>query len=155
MVEIRKSESGTLECRAKDGDPFVAVRLCPCFPLTRPGEYLSFCERYGEEEVAFVKSPSEELDGASREALEGALAEAGFLMEVTRVESIEDGPALREWRVETNRGTRRFLTQLDCWPRELEGGGILIEDISEDLYLVRDPGALDAESRERLWYYVG
>ena len=56
---------------------------------------------------------------------------------------------------QTARGARRFLTHLDSWPRELEGGGILIEDVSEDLYLVRDPGALDTKSRERLWYYVG
>ena len=154
MVELRKSESGTLECRADKTADWVAVRLCPCLPLTRPGEYLGLCAVEGEEEVAFVKSPGD-LDAGSREALEGALAEAGFLMEVTRIESIEDGQALREWRVETKRGTRRFLTQLDSWPRELEGGGILIEDISEDLYLVSDPKKLDAESRERLWYYVG
>ncbi len=57
--------------------------------------------------------------------------------------------------METTRGPRRFLTLLDSWPRELEGGRILIEDVSEDLYLVRDPDALDAKSREMLWYYVG
>ena len=108
----------------------------------------------GEVEVAFVKSP-DDLDAVSREALEGALAEASFMMEVTKIESIEDGQALREWKIETKRGARRFLTQLDSWPRELEGGGILIEDISGDLYLVRDPKVLDGESRERLWYYVG
>ena len=113
------------------------------------------CEAEGEGEVAFVRSPGEELDASSREALGEALAEAFFVMEVIRIDSIEDGPALREWRVETRRGPRRFLTQLDAWPRELEGGGSLIEDVSEDLYLVRDPGALDSKSRERLWYYVG
>ncbi len=154
MIEIRKKPSGELECRAVEGDSFKKVRLRQCFPLSHPGEYLALCEAEGEGEVGFVES-LEELNASSREAIGEALAEASFLMEVVRIDSIEDGPALREWRVVTTRGPRRFLTQLDAWPRELEGGGILIEDVSEDLYLVRDPGALDEKSRERLWYYVG
>jgi hypothetical protein len=154
MIEIKKAASGQLQCRTEEGDPFEEVRLRPCFPLSHPGKYLSLCEADGEGEVAFVSSP-EELDAPSREALGEALASASFLMEVVRIDSIEDGPALREWRVETTRGPRRFLTQLDAWPRELGDGGVLIEDVSEDLYLVRDPEALDAKSRERLWFYVG
>jgi hypothetical protein len=33
----------------------------------------------------------------------------------------------------------------------MPGGGILLRDVAGDLYLVRDPQALDRASRDRLW----
>lgn len=96
----------------------------------------------------------DDLDAESREAIESALAESSFVIEIIRIESIAEGPALREWKVETAQGPRRFLTQLDSWPRNLENGAVLIQDVSEDLYVVRDLDALDARSRDELWSYA-
>ena len=42
----------------------------------------------------------------------------------------------------------------DEWPRELAGGGILIRDVSGDLYRIGEPAKLDARSRKLLWAYV-
>jgi hypothetical protein len=36
----------------------------------------------------------------------------------------------------------------DEWPRDLPGGGLLVRDVVGDLYLLRDPEALDARSRK-------
>jgi hypothetical protein len=103
--------------------------------------------------MAFVADPST-LDGASREALEGALCEAGFVFEVTRVLEIEEEVEIRNWRVETRQGERRFQTRLDDWPLELPGGGLLIRDVAGDLYRLADAGSLDRESRALLWAFV-
>jgi hypothetical protein len=123
-----------------------------CFPWSEAGRHVSL--RDGDEnEIAFVADPST-LDAASREALEGALAEAGFVFEITRVLEIEEEVEIRHWRVETRQGERRFQTRLDDWPLELPGGGLLIRDVAGDLYRLADAGSLDKKSRALLWAFV-
>jgi hypothetical protein len=106
-----------------------------------------------EEEFALVDDV-ETLDAASRSALETALAEAGFVFDVTRIREVEEEVEIRTWRVETAQGPRRFQTRLDDWPREVPGGGVLIRDVAGDLYHVRAPAKLDKRSRELLWAFV-
>ena len=112
-----------------DGDP-VSVRLRQCFPWSEPGLHLS------------------------RRALEQALAEAGFVLEVTRVLDIDEEVEIRQWIVETRQGPRSFQTHLDDWPRALPNGGILIRDVAGDLYRLAPPGQMDRKSRELLWAFV-
>jgi hypothetical protein len=103
--------------------------------------------------VALVRD-LEELEPDSRRALEASLAEAGFVLEIVGVERVEDEIEIRTFHVRTRQGPRRFQTLRDEWPRPLPGGGILLRDVAGDLYLVRDPKALDAASRARLWALV-
>ena len=93
----------------------------------------------------------DELEPESRRALEASLAEAGFVLEVESVESVEDEIEIRTFHVRTRQGPRRFQTLRDEWPRPMPGGGILLRDVAGDLYLVRDPAKLDRTSRDRLW----
>ncbi len=133
-----------------EGEP-VAVRLRQCFPWSEPERHLSL--RDGEDnEIALVGDPAD-LDPASREALERAIAEAGFVLEVTRVVSIEEEVEIRQWVVETRQGRRRFQTHLDDWPRALPTGGLLIRDVGGDLYRLTPP-ELDRKSRDLLWAFV-
>ena|SRR5690349_1589171 len=133
-----------------DGEP-VAVRLRQCFPWSEPERHLSL--RDGEDnEIALVRDPAD-LDTASRDALERAIAEAGFVLEVTRVVSIEEEVEIRQWVVETRQGPRRFQTHLDDWPRALPTGGLLIRDVGGDLYRL-SPQELDRKSRDLLWAFV-
>jgi hypothetical protein len=87
-------------------------------------------------------------------ALEQALAEAGFVLEVTRVLDIEEEVEIRQWTVETRQGPRSFQTHLDDWPRGLPNGGILIRDVAGDLYRLASPATMDKQSRELLWAFV-
>jgi hypothetical protein len=128
------------------------VRLRQCFPWSEPRRHLSLRDA-DDEEVALVDDP-EDLAPASRRALEEALAAAGFVLEVTRVVSIEEEVEIRQWVVETIHGKRLFQTHLDDWPRILPGGGLLIRDVGGDLYRLPDPGALDRRSRELLWAFA-
>jgi len=134
-----------------DGAP-VPVRLRQCFPWSEPGLHLSLRDDE-DREVAIVDDPAE-LDTESRGAIEQALAEAGFVLEVTRVLDIEEEVEIRQWTVETRQGRRSFQTHLDDWPRGLPNGGILIRDVAGDLYRLADPARMDKKSRELLWAFV-
>jgi hypothetical protein len=133
------------------GEP-VPVRLRQCFPWSEPGLHLSLRDDE-DREVAIVDDPAE-LEPESRQALEQALAEAGFVLEVTRVLDIDEEVEIRQWTVETRQGPRSFQTHLDDWPRALPNGGILIRDVAGDLYRLAAPSRMDKKSRELLWAFV-
>jgi hypothetical protein len=134
-----------------DGAP-VPVRLRQCFPWSEPGLHLSLRDE-DDREVAIVDDPAE-LDAESRGAIEQALAEAGFVLDVTRVLSIDEEVEIRQWTVETRQGRRSFQTHLDEWPRGLPNGGIVIRDVAGDLYRLAAPAEMDKQSRELLWAFV-
>lgn len=130
----------------------VPVRLRQCFPWSEPGLHLSLRDDE-DREVAIVDDPAA-LEPESRRALEQALAEAGFVLDVTRVLEIEEEVEIRQWTVETRQGRRSFQTHLDDWPRTLPNGGLLIRDVAGDLYRLASPGQMDRKSRELLWAFV-
>lgn len=134
-----------------DGEP-VVVRLRQCFPWSEPRRHLSLRDD-DDDEIALVEDP-DALDPESRAALEIALADAGFVLEVTQVLDIDEEVEIRHWRVETKGGRRTFQTHLDDWPRELPTGGRLIRDVGGDLYHLADPKHMDKRSRELLWAFV-
>jgi hypothetical protein len=149
-LELRNAGDGRLFVVAEGRA--VAVRLRQCFPWSEPGRHLSLRDDE-DREVALVEDPAR-LAPESRAALERALAEAGFVLEVTRVLSIEEEVEIRHWVVETRQGPRAFQTHLDDWPRALPVGGLLIRDVGGDLYRLPAPEQLDRRSRELLWAFV-
>jgi hypothetical protein len=134
------------------GEGSVAVDLVRCFPWTEPHRYLSLRDESGAER-GFITS-LEELDPASRRAAEATLARSSFVLEITAIHSVEEDFELRSWRVETAHGPRTFQTPLDGWPRELEAGGLVIEDVYGDLFRIPDPERLDTKSKRLLWAFV-
>lgn len=135
--------------RGQDRRP-VSVRRC--FPWSEPTRFVSLLD---DEKNEFALVPDvRALEPESRLAVEQALAEAGFVLEVERIESVEEEVEIRIWAVHTRQGPRSFQTRLDDWPREVPGGGYLIRDVAGDLYHVADVSELDARSRELLWAFV-
>ncbi len=134
------------------GDEARSVYVRRCFPWSEPTRHISL--RDGDEnEVALVRDVAD-LRPKSREALERALAAAGFVLQIVRIESIEEEVEIRNWKVGTRQGPRCFQTRLDDWPRTVPGGGLVIRDVAGDLYFVADPAALDRRSRDLLWVFV-
>ncbi len=149
-LTLERRADGQLWARA-NGDER-AVRVHRCFPWSEPGRYLSLRDA-DDVEFALVRA-LDDLEEGSRRALEGAIAEAGFVLEVSRIEEVREEVEIRTWKVETRQGRRSFQTRLDDWPTEVPGGGIVIRDVAGDLYHVRAPDALDAKSRRWLWAFV-
>ncbi len=149
-LELERRPNGQLVART--GSQETAVQVKRCFPWSDATRFLSLRDA-DDAEVALI-GRVDDLDPTSRAVLQVALLEAGFVMEIVRLESVEEEVEIRQWRVETRQGSRRFQTRLDDWPRELPGGGVLIRDLAGDLYVVPDPSALDKHSRSLLWAFV-
>ncbi len=128
------------------------VEVHCCFPWTEPTRFVSL-RADDESEFGLVQEVTE-LDAASRGVLEQSLAEAGFVLEVTRILNVGEEVEIRTWKVETRQGPRSFQTNRDDWPRELPSGGFLIRDVAGDLYHVGDTDSLDSRSRELLWAFL-
>ena len=138
--------------RADVGGRIVSVVVRRCFPWSEPAKFISLRDDENIE-VVLVEDPSS-LDAHSRLVLEQALATAGFVLEVTRVVSVEEEIEIRHWMVETRQGDRIFQTRLDEWPRVLPGGGVLIRDVAGDLYHIPAPETMDRKSRELMYSFV-
>jgi len=148
-IRLRLAADGRLIAHTAGGA--IPVRVRQCFPWSEPQRHLSLRDAE-EREVMLVDDPAT-LGAASREALARALAEAGFVLQVTRVVSIDEEVEIRQWTVETRHGPRSFQTHLDDWPRVLPDGGLLIRDVGGDLYRLTVT-ELDKKSRDLLWAFV-
>ena len=73
-----------------------------CFPWSAPGRFVSLRDS-DDEEVALVRDLAE-LEPESKGALERALLEAGFVLEVEGVEEVDDEIEIRTFRVRTRQG---------------------------------------------------
>jgi hypothetical protein len=150
VLRVEARDDGRL--RASLGERAATVSVRQCFPWSDPRRYLSLRD---DDDVEFaLVDDARTLDPASRAALDRALAEAGFVLEITAVSSIEEEVEVFSWEVTTRQGRRRFQTRLDDWPAELAGGAKLIRDVGGDLYLLRTPESLDRRSRKLLWGFV-
>jgi Domain of unknown function (DUF1854) len=129
MPQLNSNEAGQLLLHSQRGS--IPVRPVACFPWSEPNNYISRNE--AGMEVGFIHSAAE-LDDSSRTALETTLRQTRFVFEVTGIEKVEDEFELRTWSVKTHQGPRSFQTKLDEWPRTLENGGVVIRDLSGDLY---------------------
>jgi hypothetical protein len=130
----------------------IAVTVHRCFPWSHPFEWISLRDEEGNE--AELIDRLERLEVSSAQALLSAIGESAFVFTIEAIESVQEEFELRLWTVRLKEGLRRFQTRLDSWPRELTGGGLLIQDVSGDLYRIPDPAALDKESTKILWSYV-
>lgn len=137
---------------AKDGPVSKAVRPHRCFPWTDPARFISL-RAEDNREVALVQDLAE-LDALSRQALLDVLAQAGFLLEITRIVDLKDEFEVRVWKVQTRQGARTFQTKLDHWPVDLPNGALLIKDVAGDLYLIAAPDQLDEQSAKFLYGFI-
>ena len=85
-LELERRSDGQLWARLDDEER--AVRVHRCFPWSEPGRFLSLRDTDDDEFV--LVSSIDDLDGGTRRVLEGAVAEAGFVLEVTRIDEVED-----------------------------------------------------------------
>ena len=143
-LHLWRGSDGQLWTEASGGS--APVRVVRCFPWSEPGRFLSLRD-VDDEEVALVRDVSE-LKPEARRALAHSLLEAGFVLEIEAILAVDEEIEIRTFRVRTRQGVRKFQTMRDEWPRELPGGGLLVCDVVGDLYLLRDPEALDARSQK-------
>ena len=87
-LELERRADGQLWARLDNEER--AVRVHRCFPWSEPGRFLSLRDTDDDEFV--LVSSIDDLDGGTRRVLEGAVAEAGFVLEVTRIDGGRSTP---------------------------------------------------------------
>ncbi|MFC1601906.1 DUF1854 domain-containing protein [Candidatus Sumerlaeota bacterium] len=152
QLRLKRLEDGRFMA-LREGEEPAEVQLTLCFPWSEPGRHLSVRDNEGEE-LAFI-ADMDELEPESRSVARIALGEAGFVLEVETVEEIETEFEIRNWRVRTRQGPCRFQTRIGEFPLETPAGGLLICDVSGNLFHVREPHALDKKSLSLLWSFMG
>jgi hypothetical protein len=141
-LEISLGEDGLLRLGTRP------VHLVRCFPWSNPLHWLSLRDDKGEELVLLETMHG--LSDQARRSLVQALVEASFVFAIEAIESVSEEFELRHWQVRLKEGRRKFQTQLSSWPREVPGGGLLIQDVANDFYLIADLTKIDAKSTRLL-----
>lgn len=149
LAKLQTGEDGRLQAFA-DGE-WKPVQVHRCFPWTEPEHFISLRDTDGKE-VALVDDPAS-LDEASRAAVQKALAMAAFVFEITSIDDIRQDIELRVWSVKTDKGARRFQTELDAWPDSVPGGGWLLRDVTGDLYRFPPIEKMDRATRKKFWAF--
>lgn len=139
------------QLRAQGPQGPIPVRLTRCFPWSAPDRYFSLRDSDGKE-IVWIDDPAR-LDRDSQAALQRALAFTSFVFSIRRILSVEQDIELRVWSVQTDRGNRRFQTELDQWPEPVAGGGWLLRDVTGDLYRFPPLDAMDRVSRRLFWAF--
>ena len=142
-VSVRLDEFHVLHVTV-DGEEHHEVRAVRAFPLTDKAGYVSFLGDK-DKEVALLADP-QNLDEASRGALDHVLKLNYFVPKITRVFSIGETWGVSHWKVETDRGYASFEVIDRDKTRRLSTGSIIIIDADENRYVIEDPDALDPRS---------
>jgi len=148
-----RQRGARLQFRERDADHWRDVTLVRLFPLTEPERWISVVEMNGRE-TGIIRR----LDRLSPDALRLAREELRrryLVPRITRIVAARSRADVVEWTVETDRGTRKFLTRnlreqvKDHMPTRL---GIV--DVEGNRYDIPDLAALDPDSRRRLDTYL-
>ena len=149
-LKVWRKENGLLSLRKEEKE--VEVFLKQCFPWSQPGEFISLRDK-DDNEVFLIEKISD-LESETRVLIEEELAFSQFVLNVERIEKIEEDVELRRYSVQTSQGVRVFQTKLEDWPEVLNNGVILIEDLAGDLFRIDNYKELDSHSQKELSPYV-
>ncbi|MDR0379802.1 MAG: DUF1854 domain-containing protein [Candidatus Accumulibacter sp.] len=145
--QLRRDEFGRLmlidtEGRARQ---VVPVRV---FPITAPDEGVALVDAHGHELAWFDRLA--ELPTEARELVEDELAGREFMPVIERIVEVSGFSTPSTWTVVTDRGETTLILKGEEDIRRLTAPALLIADSNGIQYLIRDPQALDAQSRRIL-----
>jgi hypothetical protein len=149
--EAQKTEGLCLTVVDADGKvqgEYTDVRVYQMFPLTRPQELITICDK--EENELGVIANVAELEDASRVVLDEELQMNYFIPKIERILQIKEEFGVIRWQVDTDKGPRFFEVQSRHDIRSLGGGRFIVRDMDGNRYDIRNIAELDAESRSLL-----
>ena len=118
------------------------------FPIAAPDEGIALVGGDGHE-LAWVDR-LDELPEPQRSLVAEELASREFTPEVRRILAVSGYVTPCTWSVETDRGNASFVLKSEESIRRLSPTSLLIGDSQGIHFLIRDVGALDADSRKIL-----
>jgi hypothetical protein len=115
---------------------WIKVSLKPCFPVSKPKEYLSLRDEKNKEIVLIDSLAS--LDPDNKLVIEKYLEIVNDSFIIQGIYFIEEEYGTRHWEVKTQKGKRVFQTELENWPKKDRNGVIHISDLYGDKYSVKE-----------------
>jgi hypothetical protein len=132
---------------------YITVKPVWAAPLTRPNRYLALLDGKGDEII--VLPDPDVLDHVSREAVSRELFGRYLTATVSKILHARQEFGSSYWTVESDRGTRDFVTQsLQENAQWLSDTHLLLIDVDGNRFEILDTGALDEDSRKRLFSIV-
>ena len=148
---ITRTDTYLVRMDGHDGRVLENLEPRRLFPFTAPDTFVTLLGE-GEKEAALIHS-LDELDEASRRAVEECFEEYYLIPEVTAVLHVEDKAGSFKWKVKTDRGVVEFHIRNRQSDIKQDGDILLMRDSNDNRYRI-DLKKLDAKSMKRILSYI-
>lgn len=151
---IERTDLYLVKLTMKDGTVYENLEPRMLFPFTNHTMYITLLNEE-EREVGFVRD-LEEVDKASREALETCFREYYLIPKIHRLIACEDKFGTLKWTVDTDRGKVTFnIRNRHSDIKRLWGTNrIIVRDSNDNRYEIPDYTAMDSHSARILFSYL-
>ena len=146
--QLQRDASGRLVLIDAAGVRHEGVVPVRAFPISAPEDGIALVDAHGHE-LAWIER-IEALPAGLAEIVADELAIREFMPVINRIISVSSFATPSTWRVATNRGETDLVLKGEEDIRRLTPPALLIADTHGIHYLIRDRGALDAQSRKFL-----
>ena len=146
--QLRRDRFGLLVFTSPDGDEQTGVEPARAFPITAPRAHIALLGRDGHE-LAWIPQ-LDDLPQDIRLLVEQELEGRELMPEIRRLRSVSGYDMPCTWRVETDRGDAELTLKGEEDIRRLSGTALLVHDSRGIQFLIRNPQALDSNSRKML-----
>ncbi len=151
---LERTDLYLVNLTTKDGSVYEDLEPRRLFPYTNKTMFITLLDR-DERELGFVRD-LEELDEASRNAIEECFKEYYMIPKILKVLDCEDKFGTLKWTVLTDRGEVTFniknrhsdIKHLYGTPR------VIVRDSNDNRYEIPDIDSLDAKSGRFLFAYL-
>jgi len=132
------------------GDEHKCVRINNPLPFESSLQYVCFCDSKGKKEIAMMRV-DDSLNPETRSLIDEELSTRYLGAIIQRIIRIDLEGHTSYWEVETDRGVREFaLNNLNQNIQRPGPGFIVITDVHENRFIIRDVNALDGSSLKHL-----
>ncbi len=114
------------------------------FPISMRDQYISIRDMKGNE-LGMIRDPGR-LDKDSRKLLGEELRRRYFTPVIHKINSLRDKFGIVEWEVETDRGSKTFLTRSLHDSLKETDTGYMITDMENNRYEIHDYSVLDSRT---------
>ena len=146
--QLQRDASGRLVLIDATGERHEGVVPVRAFPISAPEDGIALVDAHGHE-LAWIER-IEALPAGLAEIVADELAIREFMPVISRIISVSSFATPSTWRVATTRGETDLVLTGEEDIRRLTPPALLIADTHGIHYLIRDRGALDAQSRKFL-----
>jgi hypothetical protein len=154
-----RNENDRLSLTLADGTYYPRVTLRRCFPFSTTDVFVTVMTPSTEQERSHeigIVTGIDEMDAASREALNEELKLHYFVPRIQSISKIKEEYGFQYWTALTDRGEKEFILRdnIVSSARQIGPTRWLLIDINQARYEISDDGSLDQRSRKLMAKYL-